>query len=331
MASYYSQHAVAVKHQIMTTLDKDEVRRLHTMEPWKHFLIVFRQYLLLIASTLGLIYFETPWIWIPLAFVLGFTIFNFTVLLHEVVHNAVFVPGRKSRLLNRILGLVYAFPSGISASQFTRWHLDHHAELGSSTEDPKRFHLSPKVNKRWVKLLYYTPALFFIYFRAAATETSTYPENLQKVIKRERLCTILFQLSLVALCYFLGGAGVLLRAYVLPVFFIFPIAFSLNRLGQHLNINPEDPAQWSTLVKSSWFWNFSFLYSNFHVEHHYFPGIPFYNLARVHKILQPFYRSRGMKAYGYAELFYRYIILNNSPHSDWEPELHTLRPGVLAL
>ena len=29
-------------------------------------------------------------------------------------------------------------PSGISASQFTRWHLDHHAELGSDEDDPKR-------------------------------------------------------------------------------------------------------------------------------------------------------------------------------------------------
>ena len=321
MASYYSQHAVAVKRQIMASLDKDVVKSLHKIDPWKHFLIVARQYLLLFGSTLGLIHFTQPWIWIPLALVLGFTIFNFTVLLHEVVHNAVFVPGKKSRLLNRIMGLLYAFPSGISASQFTRWHLDHHAELGSATEDPKRFYLSPKINKRWLKLLYYTPVLFFIYFRAAARETATYPQPLQKLIKRERLFTILFQLTLMGLCYSLGGSRVLLQVYVVPVFLVFPIAFSLNRLGQHYNVNPEDPAQWSTLVKSSWFWNFAFLYSNFHLEHHYFPGVPFYNLARTHKMLTPFYKSRGMKAYGYAELFYRYILLNKSPHSNWEPQL----------
>jgi fatty acid desaturase len=330
MASYYSQHAVAVKRQIMAALDADVVKRLHKIEPWKHFLIVTRQYVMLTGATLGLIFFENPWIWIPLAFVQGFTIFNFTVLLHEVVHNAVFVPGKKSRSLNRMMGLVYAFPSGISASQFTRWHLDHHAELGSATEDPKRFHLSPKINKRLVKLLYYTPALFFIYFRAAARETASYPKNLQNLIKKERLFTILFQFSLMGLCYFFGGADVLLRVYMVPVFLVFPIAFSLNRLGQHYNVNPQDPAQWSTLVRSSWFWNFAFLYSNFHLEHHYFPGVPFYNLADVHKSLQPFYRSRGMKAYGYAELFYRYIILNKSPHSNWEPQLQAQQRFAVA-
>ena len=321
MASYYSQHAVAVKRQIMAALDKDEVRRLHKIEPWKHFYIVFQQYLLLATSTVVLIFVDNPWIWIPFAFVQGFTIFNFTVLLHEVVHNAVFVPSKKSRFLNRLMGLVYAFPSGISASQFTRWHLDHHAELGSPTEDPKRFYLSPKLNARWMKILYYTPALFFIYFRAAGRENATYPETFQKLIKKERIFTILFQFSLMGLCYFFGGPDVLLRVYLVPVFFIFPIAFSLNRLGQHYNVNPQDPAQWSTLVKGSVFWNFIFLYSNFHLEHHYFPGIPFYNLGRVHNLLKHFYKSRGMKAYGYAELFFRYIILNRPPHSNWEPQL----------
>jgi beta-carotene hydroxylase len=321
MPSYYSEHAVAVKRQIVASLDKEEVRRLHRIQPWKHFFVVFRQFAILALATWGLVYFKNPLIWIPIAFAQGFTIFNFTVLLHEVVHNAVFVPSRKSRILNRIMGLVYAFPSGISASQFTRWHLDHHAELGSPTEDPKRFHLSPKLNKRWVKMLYYTPALFFIYFRAAGRETSTYPKPMQSTIKKERLFTILFQLSLMGLCYFLGGAGVMVRVYVVPVFLIFPIAFSLNRLGQHYNVNPEDPAQWSTLVRSSIFWNFWFLYSNFHLEHHYFPGVPFYNLPEVHKMLKPFFTKRGMKAYSYRELFYRYIILNKAPHTNWEPRL----------
>ena len=59
---------------------------------------------------------------------------------------------------------------------------------------------------------------------------------------------------------------------------MFPVAFTLNRLGQHYDIDPADPAKWSTLVKRSWFWDYAFLFSNYHLEHHYFPGVPFYNL-----------------------------------------------------
>jgi hypothetical protein len=48
-----------------------------------------------------------------------------TTLLHEVVHSAIF---KKTKPVpERILGLLYAITSEISASQFTRWHLDHHA------------------------------------------------------------------------------------------------------------------------------------------------------------------------------------------------------------
>jgi len=319
MSRYYPEHARELKRELLAYFDHAELRELHQLRPGRHFLIVARQILILVLAAAGAVYYTNPLIWIPLAVAMGFTIFNFTVLLHEVVHLAVFPSSRTNLWLNRVLGYFYAFPSGISASQFTKWHLDHHAELGSSTQDPKRFHLSPKQNKRWLKLLYFTPALFVIYFKAAAKETATYQLDMQKQIKRERLFTILFQFSLMGLSYLLGGAGVMLRVYVVPMFLVFPIAFALNRLGQHYNIRPEDPAQWSTLVRSSWFWNFWFLYSNLHLEHHYFPGVPFYNLPILQKRLQPFYSKRGMKAYGYGELLYRYIILNGTPHTDWQP------------
>ena len=118
----------------------------------------------------------------------GWTVFNFTVLLHEVVHRAVFNGPRPSA--ERVLAVLYAIPSGISALQFTRWHLTHHAELGDPVADPKRHYLSPKVNKAWYKLLYFTPALFPIYFRAARRETASYPPALQRRIAWERRATI---------------------------------------------------------------------------------------------------------------------------------------------
>ena len=149
-----------------------------------------------------------------------------------------------------LLGLLYAVPSGISASQFTRWHLDHHAELGSDEDDPKRHHLSPKVNARWYKLLYCTPALFPIYFRAARREASTYPEALQRAIDRERKVSMAAHLSAHrARSGTLFGFYAALRTSIIPVFFIFPIAFTLNRLGQHYDIDPADPAKWGTLMR----------------------------------------------------------------------------------
>ena len=315
---YYSEHAVELKRELAAEVDTDLLRRLHQRRPILHALIALANVAVLIGAGAAIVSFERWYLWLPFAVLAGFAVFDFTVLLHEVVHRAVLT--QSSERAYRILGLLYAIPSGISASQFTRWHLDHHAGLGSYEEDPKRHYLSPKVNSRLVKFLYFTPALFPIYFRAAAKETSSYEPELRTRIARERLVTIAFQLSILALIAWIGGWALAWKLYIVPIFFVFPIAFALNRLGQHYDIDPDDPAKWATLVKGSPFWDVIYLFSNYHLEHHYFPSVPFYNLPRLQKALLPFYEKRGMVARGYGELLWGWLVRNRKPHSKWSEE-----------
>lgn len=314
--AYYSDHAQQLKQDLAREIPADALRELHRKRPLLHALIAFANVAALIGSGIAIVQLDRWYLWLPFAVIAGFAVFDFTVLLHEVVHRAVL--SKASERIYRALGLLYAMPSGISASQFTKWHLDHHAGLGSDEEDPKRHYLSPKRNARWFKFLYFTPVLFPIYFRAAARETASYEPALRKRIARERLATVAFQLAILFSIAYVGGWAIAWKLYIVPIFFIFPIAFALNRLGQHYDIDPEDPAKWSTLMKSSWFWNPVFLYSNFHLEHHYFPGVPFYNLPRLQRLLMPFYEKRGIVARSYGELVWRYLILNRKPHTNWE-------------
>jgi fatty acid desaturase len=312
----YTQHATALRTELGRAISRDQLRALHVKNGARHLAFAARQFAILGMATWGLIAFTNPLVWIPLAFVQGFTVFNFTVLLHEVVHHTVF-DSRRPRA-ERALAWLYAVPSGISASQFTRWHLDHHAELGSSEDDPKRHHLSPKINARWFKLLYATPALFPIYFRAARKESATYPAPLQQRIAFERRISIVTHLSALALIWTFAGGAAALRAYVIPVFFIFPIAFTLNRLGQHYDIEPSDPAKWGTLMRGHWFWDFAFLNSNYHLEHHYFAGVPFYRLPALQRALGPFYARHGMRWQTYSGLLYGWLVENRAPHTNWQ-------------
>jgi fatty acid desaturase len=316
---HYSAASVDLRAELSRELPRDLLVELHTRSAWRHLLVAARQFAILALVTSALIVVDNPLVWIPLVFVQGFTIFNFTVLLHEVVHHAVFE--RRRPALEKALGYLYAVPSGISASQFTRWHLDHHAELGSDEDDPKRHHLSPKRNARWFKLLYCTPALFPIYFRAARREAASYPPDLQRQIAFERKVSILTHLTALAAIWWAFGGAAAVRAYVLPVFFVFPIAFTINRLGQHYDIDPGDPAKWSTLMRGHWFWDFAYLNSNYHLEHHYFAGVPFYRLPKLQRALVPFYERHGMRWHGYGELLYRWFVLNEKPHTDWDHEL----------
>jgi fatty acid desaturase len=318
MSGYYSEHTHELRATLGHELDRDELRRLHTKRPLLHFAVTAGLLLALLGSTWANLQFDVWYFWLPFAVIAGFGIFNFTVLLHEVVHHA--VAPRTNTFYGRLLGILYAVPSVISSTQFTRWHLDHHASLGSDEEDPKRHYLSPKINARWFKLLYFTPALFPIYFRAARKEAKSYPPELQRRINLERNATIAFHLTLLALVVWFAGWYVAFKAYLVPYFFVFPVAFALNRLGQHYDIDPSDAAKWSTLVKSSWFWNVVYLCSNMHLEHHYFPGVPLYNLPRLQRLLMPFYQKRGFVPRSYGQLLWSYIVANRKPHTNWRAD-----------
>src|SRR5204863_4408488 len=112
------------------------------------------------------------------------------------------------------------------------------------------------------------------------------------------------------LLFHFGGLGPMLRVQIVPYFLVFPVAFTLNRLGQHYNIDPTHPLKWSTLMKPSRPWDFLFLYSHYHLEHHYFPRVPFYNLRRLHLRLQPLYAEPALEPHTYGPILRNWLVTN---------------------
>jgi fatty acid desaturase len=318
---HYLQHQGDLRERLKASLPEGLLHRLHRLSGWRHAGVAG----LLMATYLGLAFVLASatawWLWLPAACLQGFVILNFTILLHEVVHDLV-VPGpRRSWAI--WLGRLYALPCGISASQFDRWHNDHHRELGNPETDPKRAHLSPKRNARWWKLLYMTPLLFLIYARAAKGEAQGYEAELQRRIRLERLAALLVHAAAVWGLAEWGGAMLVLKVWFLPLFVFFPIAFVINRLGQHYDIDPNEVAAWSTRVDGNPLIRLLFLASNHHIEHHYFPRVPLYRLPELNRALGPFFAAEGIPNRSYRGLLYDWFVRNRAPHSDWRPETRT--------
>ena len=114
------------------------------------------------------------------------------------------------------------------------------------------------------------------------------------------------------------GPAVMARVYLVPYFLVFPIAFTLNRLGQHYRIDPSDPRKWSTRVDGNPVWHFLFLWSNFHLEHHYFQSVPFYNLPELNRVLRPYFEEHGIENHGYGEILRDWFLRNRQPHTNWD-------------
>ena len=131
---------------------------------------------------------------------------------------------------------------------------------------------------------------------------------------------LLWTLALPALLWWHFGWESAVKLHLVPVFLVFPVAFTLNRLGQHYDVDPEQPAHWGTLIKPSpLLWDRVFLWSNYHLEHHYFPRVPFYNLRRLNRELRPFFRQVGLGNRTYGKLLWGWLVKNRQAHTPWDP------------
>ena len=314
--AYYSDNVGDLKRRLVDSVGRDELRELHEVRPWRHFAVLARHLILVAVCGWALWQSQWPWLWLPAAILQGFNMLGFVILLHEQVHDCIFRNRRPK--LQQFLGWLYAFPVGMSATQFKRWHLAHHDELGSHDDDPKRAHLSPKKNARWLKFLYATPALFIIYSRASRQEAERYPADVRRRIRNERLVSILLLVLILAGMISAGGVWPALRVWTIPLLLAFPVAFTLNRLGQHYNVDPTNPAKWSSRVDGNPLWRFLFLWSNHHIEHHYYPRVPFYNLVRLNRRLRPFFRKEEIPNRTYREIVWGWIARNRRAHTNWD-------------
>ncbi len=317
---HWQQAASGVVREAAAVVGSERLRALQRKDGRRHLAMTVAW---LAAGAAGVaLAAQADW---PVAWPLGIAIiglfaFNGTILLHEVLHGLVF--RRRRANWERALGLLYALPCGIAPSQFTRWHLDHHRELGDAEADPKRHRLSPRRNSRLVKLAYWTPLLFPIYFRAARRETAGYDAGLRRTIAAERGAAVAAHVALAVALVALAGWGSWLRVQLLPLLVAFPVWFALNRLGQHYAIDPSDPAHWGTLmVRSPLLWDRLFLWSNYHLEHHYFPGVPAYRLPALRRALEPFLAEHGITARTYRSLLWDWFIRNRPPHADWRADM----------
>ena len=86
----YWKEIAPYKQQLADAIPNDELRALHVRRPDAHLRVAARQFGIVAVAGWALWHFGDPLIWVPIAIVQGFTFFNMTTLLHEVVHNSVF-------------------------------------------------------------------------------------------------------------------------------------------------------------------------------------------------------------------------------------------------
>jgi fatty acid desaturase len=230
------------------------------------------------------------WGWlarIPLYVLAAASLHGISLFTHEAVHGALArQPG-----WNRALGAICAWPVLQNFSAYKVLHLQHHTDLGGG-RDPDHY-------------INYTPRPWLVFLMNWGRLLLGYPAYITMIpILGWRHGTafdrkwIAFEVGSVFVLVALAIAaplpsGALLHGWVIPMILINTMV-NIRGMSQHTLLpEPNHPIRGSRTILTNPVTTFFMCNENYHLEHHLFPRVPWYNLPRLHALLKEELTAQG--------------------------------------
>lgn len=284
-------------------LDPDKkraIRSLHHVNPWWN-LVGLLFIAIWIVAGIAVVHAPTWWMRIPGWLVISLVIHGMSNFMHEGIHGTLF----RNKRLDRLFGFVMGAPSMFTVTAYGVNHLLHHKYTGTK-DDPDDIHNFTDDPRR-LSLIYYLWLFFGMTFYlgrvAYVALTHATPVERRRIVT-ERLILTVAAAALFAAAWWYGFLWVVLQVWIIPLAFA---AFYGNVRGwaEHMLTQPGHPLTETRTVTSNPLFSFLNINLNYHLEHHLFPGVPWYNLPKVHRILLDDYRAAGASVYrSYARFLY---------------------------
>lgn len=223
----------------------------------------------------------------------GAAIHAMAVLTHEASHYSMF----RSHFLDRWVGFLMGAPVFLSHTAYRVLHGDHH-RFTRDEGDPDEF-LNVSKNKVLVTVLFYswlvigTP-VYLIHVTATAMIRGTWRDRIDVIVEYVLLIAMFVGAFLLARHY--GRLDLILHGWALPM--VVGMVFgNVRSWAEHAMTKPGDPLTRTRTVTSTRLVSFLMCNLNYHLEHHLCPGIPWYNLPKMHALLKEEYEKAGSFIY----------------------------------
>lgn len=226
--------------------------------------------------------------------VAGSAIHALAILMHEGSHGNLF----RRPALDRWSAFFCGAPALLSATAYRVVHLEHHRHLRTPA-DPEEF--TAFTNHPWVHAV-----LFWVW---AAVGGASYvllvPINGLALGRRSERIAILLDYALLGALYaaLLSAAGRwgfrsdLLHGLVIP-WGAAVVYTNVRGWAEHAMTRGGEPVHLSRVVTSNGLVAFLMLGSNYHLVHHLYPAVPWYNLKKLYRLLESDLREAGASIYG---------------------------------
>ncbi len=285
---------------------REEISQYTKLSPFKSTVALAWQWLQ-IASLVALALVSGQWwVWLVAIVLIAGRQHALGVLGHDASHYRL----SKDRKLNDFLGDVFCWlPVFFCHSRYAYEHIQHHkfvnTERDPYLQDFTTFAIWdwPKSPRQaavaWLRMLFGLEARAFL----AAGKRMSVLGKTPALTRTEKVRAGIFY----------GGAAVALTLtdawlpflllWVLPLVTISAMFVHWRTVAEHLGLSGPDDVSATRHVNANFFERLTFapLAVNYHLDHHLFPGVPFYNLPRLHQRLlqEPIYRRNAIIKDGY--------------------------------
>lgn len=274
------------------SIDQSQLKPLFKIESYKHGWAMVFNWVMIILSILLCIRFFHPVLYFFAVIVIGARMHALAILMHDATHFRFL----KNRYWNDLLTNIFVmYPLFSSIEQYRQNHLRHHRHLNTE-EDPdwvaklgKREFRFPKTRMEFFLtvvsyLVLYQGMLDAVWFLKRFSGNAKQSAE-GKVDKKPR---IIFMAVLFALLTIFGCWKYYLQFWVIPYLSTFFMFQYIRSVAEHFGELAYDHLLTSTrTVKTNWLERFFIAphHVGYHLEHHLYPGVPYYNLPKLHQVL----------------------------------------------
>ncbi|MDB6111922.1 MAG: fatty acid desaturase [Pedosphaera sp.] len=274
-------------------LDPSLIEALHHVEP-RHYarLVIF---LFLYSATAGAAFLlaqefhGSAWVYVvnlPLYLLAAASLHGISLFTHEGVHGTL----SHRAWWNRALSIACAQPVLQNYSAYKVLHLKHHHHLGQEG-DPD--HYANYTHWTWLEFAMHWGRLIIGYpAYIVAIPILGYRQGTASA-RRWILFEVCLLTLLVAGAILLFPWLLLLHGWVIPMLVINTLV-NIRGMSQHTFLEHQsDPVLGTRSILTNPVTAFFMCNENYHLEHHLYPGVPWYNLPQLHQKLRDDLTARG--------------------------------------
>jgi fatty acid desaturase len=287
-------------------IDQKSIKQLSVLAPWRTAAAIAFDWAVIAATIWISTRLSNPIAYVVAVFVIGGRMHALGILIHDFSHYR-FVSSKK--VSEWVGDVLLAWPLGTTVDGYRRNHLAHH-RYTNTEQDPDWVVKFGTREFTFPQPWQYVLANLAGYFIG----TSSW-RDLRNIMKRlkggpvvarsYRIARLSFYVA-VAVALTLTGTWIgFLLYWIVPYFSALLMLLYIRSVAEHFGSMEYDHELTSSRTIYPHHWEKAFFAPhnvNYHLDHHLYPSVPFYNLKKLHALLlaDPEYSSRAHLTRGYS-------------------------------